>query len=299
MEAHGLVKYFGSVKALDNFEMSVRKNTVHGLVGPNGSGKSTIIRILSADLKPDSGDVTILGVPVSSVREIRSMVSLVPELSAIPDRQSPKKIFEKAGRSARLHREEIQYRISVLSEILELDSLLDRNAGELSLGMRRRLCLGLSLIKDSSVLLMDGSLAELDPGFCVKFMEVIREQNDKTVVLTANNMSVIDRVCDGVTIIRDGTTLLNESVMSIRHKIGKPAVTIKVSPINRAKLEAALRQQMYVNNLYTGEDSIIVEVDDIIHIPVVIRHAAAHTEIYEARQTMTGIEDLYHTFIGS
>jgi ABC-2 type transport system ATP-binding protein len=154
----------------------------------------------------------------------------------------------------------------------------------------------MALIKDSPVLLMDGSLAELDPAFSIKFMHMIHDLGDKTVLLTANNVNLVDKVCDGVTIIKDGTTLLNESMVSIREKIGRPGVTFKVGMLNLNKFENAMRQQIFVNKVYSKGDSVIVEVDDMLRVPGLIRYASGIAEIFDARQTVTSLEDLYHSF---
>jgi ABC-2 type transport system ATP-binding protein len=297
IEARNVIKNYGTIRALDNFEMSVEKNAVHAIVGPNGSGKSTVIKILSTLIKPDSGEVTIDGISISNIREIRPMISVVPELQAIPENKTPRWLLEGAGKAARLSREESKYRIDVLSELLGITADLDKKVGDTSKGIKRRVSLGVALINDASIILMDGSLAELDPGFSVQFMNSLKASRDKTVVLTANNMNFIDKVCDSVTIIKDGSTLMNESMLSIREKIGRPGILLRVSPINIQKVESVLRHQIYANRIQVGEDYLLVEVDDYLHIPNIIRQASAFTEVYEARQTMTSLEDLYHAFI--
>ena len=297
IEARNVVKSYGTIKALDNFEMTVEKNAVHAIVGPNGSGKSTAIKILSTEVRPDSGDVTIEGISVANVKEVRPMISVVPDLHEIPDKKSPRAILEGAGKESRLPREEVKYRIDVLAEILDIGPFMDKRVGETSKGIKRRVSLGIALINDASVVLMDGSLAELDPGFSVRFMNSLKETRDRTVVLTANNMSFIDQVCDSITILRDGSTLMNENMSAIREKIGRPGIILRVSPINIQKVESVLRQQIYANRIEAGEDYILVEVDDYLHIPNIIRQASAFTEVYEAKQTMTSLDDLYHAFI--
>jgi ABC-2 type transport system ATP-binding protein len=248
-------------------------------------------------VKPDSGEVSIDGISINNVREIKPMVSVVPELQAIPDNRSPRKLLEGAGKAARLSREELKYRMDVLAELLSIQQDMDKKVGETSTSIKRRVSLGIALINDASLLLMDGSLAELDPGFSIHFMNAVKSSRDKTVVLTANNMNLIDKVCDSVTIIKDGATLINESMLSIREKIGRPGIMLRVSPINIQKVESVLRHQIYANRIQVGEDYILVEVDDYLHIPNIIRQASAFTEVYEARQTMASLEDLYHAFI--
>jgi ABC-2 type transport system ATP-binding protein len=297
IEARSVVKSYGSIRALNNFEMSVEKNAVHAIVGPNGSGKSTVIRILSTIIRPDSGEVSIDGISINNVKEVRPMVSVVPELQAIPENKTPRKLIEGAGKAARLPREELKYRIDILSELLGIVPEMDKRVGETSKGIKRRVSLGIALINDANVLLMDGSLAELDPGFSVYFMNALKSSRDKTVVLTANNMNFIDKVCDSVTILKDGSTLINESMSSIREKMGRPGVMLRVSPINIQKVESILKHHIYANRIQVGEDYLLVEVDDYLHIPNIIRQASAFTEVYEARQTMTSLEDLYHAFI--
>jgi ABC-type multidrug transport system ATPase subunit len=295
IEAHGIVKTYGRARALNGFDLSVRKNTVHALVGPNGSGKSTAVRVIAGELRPDSGSAVIDGLPVTSP-EAKRMIAQVPDICRIPDNQTPRALLWKHGKSCRLNREDIAYRAEVLFEMLELTPYADFKIGELSRGMKRRVSIAMGLLTDASVILMDGSLSELDPIFCETLMNNLRSSGDKTILLTSNNMDVLDRICDGVTIIKEGATLLNESMTSVREKIGRPAVTLRVSPINQARLVQSINQQLFVNHTYVGDGMITVEVDDIIHIPSVIRHASAFTEIYEARQCMTSLEDLYRSF---
>ncbi|WP_424356647.1 ATP-binding cassette domain-containing protein [Methanocella sp. MCL-LM] len=296
IEAHGVVKSYGKLRALNGFELSARKNTVHALVGPNGSGKSTVIKILAGEVKPDSGIVTVNGIPVSNTREVQRQVSQIPDICSIPDSQTPRKMLWKHGKVSRIHKEEITYRVDVLSEMLGLTSVLDTRIGELSRGMKRRITLGMGLITDASIILMDGSLAELDPLFCMKFVNDLRAAGDKTILITANNMDLLDKICDGVTIIKDGATLMNESMTSVREKIGRPAITLRTSQMNLPRLVQSINKQLFINRTYVGSDYVTVEVDDIIHIPMVIRQASAMTEVYEARQSMTSLEDLYRSF---
>jgi ABC-2 type transport system ATP-binding protein len=295
IEAHGVVKTYGKVRALDGFDLSVRKNTVHALVGPNGSGKSTAVRVLAGEERPDTGSAIINGLPVTSP-ELKRMVAQIPDICRIPDNQTPKTLLWKHGKACRLAKEDIGYRVDVLAGMLELDQSMDTKIGELSRGMKRRVSIAMGLITDASVILMDGSLSELDPIFCAALINRLRSSGDKTILLTSNNMDMLDRICDGVTIIKDGATLLNESMSSVREKIGRPAVTLRVSPLSQARLVQSINQQLFVNHTYAGDGMVTVEVDDIIHIPGVIRHASALTEIYEARQTMTSLEDLYRSF---
>lgn len=295
IEVHGIVKTFGKTRALNGFDLSVRKNSVHALVGPNGSGKSTAVKILAGELKPDEGSAIIEGMPVAS-KEVQRMVSQVPDICRVPDNLTPSALLWRHGKALRLAKEEIGYRIDVLSGMLGLGPSMDTKIGELSRGMKRRVSIGMALITDASVILMDGSLSELDPIFCAELINSLRSTEDKTILLTSNNMDMLDRICDGVTIIKDGATLLNESMTSVREKIGRPAVTLRVSPINQSRLIQSLNQLLFVNQIYAGEGLVTVEVDEIMHIPGVIRHASSLTEIYEARQTMTSLEDLYRSF---
>lgn len=296
IEAHGVVKTYGKIRALNGFDISIKKNTVHALVGPNGSGKSTAVKLLAAEVKPDQGNVTVDGIPVANVREVQRHVSQIPDLCRIPGNQTPKAMLWKHGKQHRIAKEEISYRVDILAEMLGLTTVLDTKIVELSLGMKRRVSLGMGLITDASVILIDGSLAELDPLFCVHFMGHLRSLGDKTILITSNNMDLMDKICDGVTIIKEGATLLNESMSTVREKIGRPAVTLRVSQLSQARLVQSLNQQLFVNHIYTVDGMITVEVDDLIHIPSVIRHAAGFTEIYEARQTMTSLDDLYRSF---
>ena len=125
IEAHGIVKTYGKIKALNGFDLSVKKNTVHALVGPNGSGKSTAVKILSGELKPDSGSVLIDGMPVAS-KEVQRMVSQVPDICQVPDNMTTSALLWKHGKTCRLAKEEIGYRIDVLTGMLGIDNVHGR-----------------------------------------------------------------------------------------------------------------------------------------------------------------------------
>jgi ABC-2 type transport system ATP-binding protein len=297
IEAHEVVKSIGGTKVLDNFEISVRKGTLHALVGPNGSGKSTVMKILSTDMKADSGSITINDVPIERKKEIRSMIKSVQDFRSLSGFYSPRHYLAGAGSDSKLPKEEIKYRVEVLAETLELTRSLDKKVGNLSDGMKRRVTLGMALIGDSSVLLMDGSLSDLDPIFCMKFMCTLRELDDKTVLLTTNNIRMVDRVCDGMTIISGGTTLLDESMTSIREKIGRPSVTFRVSPLEVQKLAGFLRQYIFANAVYVKDDEVTIEVDNTMRIPRIIRDVANIVDLFEVRQTMTDLDDLYNSFV--
>lgn len=216
IEAAGLVKAFGTTRALDGFDLSVRAGQVTGFLGPNGSGKSTASRVLLGMLRADSGAARVLGLDAWSDQvAIHRRVAYVPgDTSLWPNLTGGEAIDVLTRLRGNGH------------DLARRDELLERfgldptkRARTYSKGNRQKVALVAALASDAELFLLDEPTSGLDPLMEAVFTDEVRalRQNGRTVLLSSHILAEVERLCDTVTIIRAGATVESGTLAELRH----------------------------------------------------------------------------------
>jgi len=215
VEVHGLTKTFGSVRALDGLELTVPAGDVVGFLGPNGSGKSTTIRVLLGLLRADSGSVRLLGRdPWAYAVALHRRLAYVPgEVSLWPTLTGG----EAIDLLGRLRGGLDTRRRDDLLERFELDPT--KKARTYSKGNRQKVALVAALASDVQLLVLDEPTSGLDPLMEAVFTECIAEVRaaGRSVLLSSHILAEVEKLCDRVTIIRNGRTVESGTLDGLRH----------------------------------------------------------------------------------
>lgn len=216
IEAKGLVKTFGSTRALDDFDLEVPTGQVTGFLGPNGAGKSTTIRVLLGMLRADSGTARVLGEDAwKDAVSIHRRVAYVPgDTSLWPNLTGG----EVIGIFTRLHAGSAgRGRIDELLERFELDPT--KKARTYSKGNRQKVALVSALASDAEVFVLDEPTSGLDPLMEAVFTDEVRKLRDdgRTVLLSSHILGEVEKLCDTVTIIRAGKAVETGTLAQMRH----------------------------------------------------------------------------------
>ena len=211
----GLVKNFGTTRALNGLDLEIKTGEVHGFLGPNGAGKTTTIRILLGLLRADAGSVSLLGGdPWRDAVALHRRLAYVPgEVSLWPN-LSGGEIIDLLGRFRgdfdRRRRDELLRRF-------ELDPT--KKARTYSKGNRQKVGLVAALASDAELLLLDEPTSGLDPLMEAVFQECIGEvkAQGRTVLLSSHILAEVEALCDRVSIIRAGRTVQSGSLQEMRH----------------------------------------------------------------------------------
>jgi ABC-2 type transport system ATP-binding protein len=211
----GLVKTFGSTRALDGLDLEVRTGEVHGFLGPNGSGKTTTIRVLLGLLRADAGTVELLGGdPWRDCVRLHRRIAYVPGEVTLWPKLSGGEVIDLLGR---LRGDLDPRRRDALLDRFELDPT--KKARTYSKGNRQKVGLVAALASDADLLILDEPTSGLDPIMEAAFQESVREikADGRTVLLSSHILAEVEALCDRVTIIRAGRTQESGTLTELRH----------------------------------------------------------------------------------
>jgi ABC-2 type transport system ATP-binding protein len=241
IELTGLVKSFGSTRALDGLGLRVEPGEVHGFLGPNGAGKSTTIRVLLGLLRADAGTATLLGGdPWRDAVALHRRLAYVPgDVELWPSLTGG----EAIDLLARLRGRSNTSRRTELVERFDLDTT--KKARTYSKGNRQKVALVAALASDAELLVLDEPTSGLDPLMEIVFQDHIRQlrAEGRTVLLSSHILSQVEELADRVSIIRRGRVVESGSLSELRH-------------LTRTTVEAETRQPVEGLAALPGVDGI-------------------------------------------
>ena len=214
------------VKALIDFNITIKKGTIHGLLGPNGAGKSTFINILGGLVKKNSGEVNVCGINIDkNIKLSKFKIGIVPQELNIDPFFSPAELLElQAGLYG------VPKKKRKTDEILENLKLTDQRnayARTLSGGMRRRLLIGKALVHDPEIIILDEPTAGVDIDIRTSVWNYVKRISGqgKTVCLTTHYLEEAENLCDNITIINHGKKIIEGSKNDLLNIISTKSVT--------------------------------------------------------------------------
>ncbi|PXW35335.1 UNVERIFIED_CONTAM: ABC-2 type transport system ATP-binding protein [Williamsia faeni] len=240
IEAHGLVKHFGSTKAVDGVDLVVPTGSVYGVLGPNGAGKTTTVRMLATLLKPDAGQAKVFGYDVATDSvAVRSMVGVTGQYASVDEDLSATENLIVFSRLLGKSRRESRIRSTELLEEFGLTEASKRPLKEFSGGMRRRLDLAASLIATPPLLFLDEPTTGLDPRTRSQMWDTIRQlvAGGSTVLLTTQYLDEADQLADRIAVIDHGRVIADGTADELKNSVGSS--TLQLTPADRSLAPAA------------------------------------------------------------
>ena len=233
IEARGLVRSFGDVKAVEGVDLTVAEGEVFGFLGPNGAGKSTTVRMLVTLLRPTAGTARVAGFDVvRDAHQVRRAIGVALQDAAIDPLMTGNELVRLQAVLHGIPRRVAEARGAELLERVGLTGAADRRVGTYSGGMRRRLDLALALVHEPKVLFLDEPTTGLDPTSRVSLWEEVRRLNTElgtTVFLTTQYLEEADELAHRIAII-DGGRIVREGIPAeLKASVGAPTLKVDVA----------------------------------------------------------------------
>ncbi|MFK4596495.1 ATP-binding cassette domain-containing protein [Streptomyces pristinaespiralis] len=280
VSAEGLEKRYGDKRALDGFDLTVRRGTVHGLLGPNGAGKTTAVRVLATLLRFDRGRARVAGADVRrDPRQVRRRIGLTGQYAAVDEVLTGRQNLEMFGRLFHLGGRRAATRAGELLAQFDLVEAGDKGVGTYSGGMRRRLDLAASMILAPDVLFLDEPTTGLDPRSRGEVWDAVRRlvAGGTTVLLTTQYLEEADRLASRITVIDQGRAIADDTPDGLKNRVGGDR--IEVVAREAADLPAIAKTVARVADTDPATD----EPERRVHAPVTDR-VAALTEVARTLQ---------------
>ncbi|MCP2341077.1 ABC-2 type transport system ATP-binding protein [Actinomadura rupiterrae] len=242
VEAHGLVKRYGSATVLDGLDLRVPAGSVLGLLGPNGAGKTTTVRVLTTLLRPDGGRARVGGYDVvRQPDQVRRVIGLSGQYAAVDENLTGRENLVLFGRLYRLRARAARARADELLERFRLTDAADRVARGYSGGMRRRLDLAAALIVRPRVIVLDEPTTGLDVRARLDIWEAVRGlvADGAALLLTTQYLDEADALADRIMILDKGRSIAEGTADELKSRVGDERLELVLA--DRGHVEAAER----------------------------------------------------------
>ena len=232
IKTSGLVREFGSNRAVDGVDLAVPRGEIYGFLGPNGAGKSTTVRVLWTLLAPTAGSATVAGHDVvKQAGEVRIRIGLALQEAALDDKQSGREILDLQARLYGLETATRRERVQRAIELADLGDAINDWVRTYSGGMKRRLDVAASLIHDPEILFLDEPTTGLDPVSRVRVWEEVRRLNEThgvTVFLTTQYLEEADALAHRVGIIDEGQIIEEGTPADLKRTVGADVIVVEL-----------------------------------------------------------------------
>jgi len=239
LELRGINKAFGSVRAIDNLHLVMPRGATYGLIGPSGAGKTTAIRMVMSILFPDSGTLSVLGMP--SALEAKDRIGYLPEERGVYRKMRVGAFLSYIGRLKGGAQPEVAARAARLLGRLGLADTLSKKCEELSKGMLQRVQFVAAIINQPDLLILDEPFGGLDPLSVRVLKELIAEEQARgaTIIFSTHVMAHAEELCQQIVMIHKGRKVLDEPIAGLRRQYDPR--TILLEPLNPKADLMALR----------------------------------------------------------
>jgi ABC-2 type transport system ATP-binding protein len=248
VEASGLVKSFGDVKAVDGVDLAVRRGSVYGVLGPNGAGKTTTIRMLATLLRPDGGSAQVFGHDIVDEAEaVRAKVSLTGQMASVDEDLTGRENLILLGRLLGLKRAGAKARAAELLEAFGLADAASRLVKNYSGGMRRRLDIAASIVVTPELMFLDEPTTGLDPRSRNQVWDIIRALVDQgtTILLCTQYLDEADQLAEGIAVIDRGKVIAEGTPAQLKASVGGGALHVRLlDPEQRPEAERVLAREL-------------------------------------------------------
>lgn len=243
LELINLTKKYGDYTAVNNITLNVEDGEVFGLLGPNGAGKSTTVSMISTVKSPTCGEIKVDNISLSkNPIGAKKVMGIVPQDIALYESLSAKDNLEFFGSLYGLSRTEIKKRSDEVLEIIELKDKKDQPVCEFSGGMKRRVNIGVALMNNPKLLILDEPTVGIDPQSRNHILETVKRLNKErgmTVIYTSHYMEEVEFLCKRIAIVDHGKLIALGTKDELKEKLKAcDTLTISCSETNEKSLEA-------------------------------------------------------------
>ena len=305
IELAGLTKCYGSLKAVDNLDLSIQKGEVYGLLGPNGAGKTTTILMMLGLTDPTTGTARVCGIDATHHPiAVKRKVGYMPDSLGFYNNMTALDNLLYIGRLNGLPPTEARRQAQEMMELVGLGDAMHKKTAAYSRGMKQRLGLADVLIRRPEVIILDEPTLGIDPSGVRDFLALIRQlsrEQSITVLLSSHHLHQVQQVCDRVGIFVGGKLIVqgDQETLSQQAFAGQHyeiVITVQEQLPDAWPQEAALRNLPAVKQVIFSGNVITISCTDNITPGLVRFFVEQNMNIMGVQKKEYGLEDIYQRY---
>jgi ABC-2 type transport system ATP-binding protein len=220
LRVDSLTKRFDDKLAVNDVHLEIAPGAFYGIVGPNGAGKTTTLSMITGLLRPTAGTVTVHGSDVWSDPVVaKRNMGVLPDRLRLFDRLTGAQLLFYAGALRGMDGETVRARTADLAHAFGLEASLSRLVSDYSAGMTKKIALAAAMIHSPRLLVLDEPFESVDPVSSATVTEILQKYvaAGGTVLLSSHSMDLVQRICDYVAVIVDGSVLADGTMAAVRN----------------------------------------------------------------------------------
>ena len=298
IDANGLSKQYGTEIALDRVDLEVEEGETFGFLGPNGAGKSTFINLMLDFATPSDGSVEIFGHDCQTEGvAARERIGVLPEGYSVFDRLTGRQHIEYAIRSKEADDDplEILDRVGIREDA-------DRKASDYSKGMAQRLVLGMALVGQPDMLILDEPSTGLDPNGAADMRQILREENERgaTIFFSSHILEQVEAVCDRVGILQDGELVAVDTIEGLRQSLGGGTkLVITVETLKNGTIDSIRGVDGVETAVARDETTVEVTCTNDAKMDILVELHGEGVDVENFRTEEASLEDMFIEYTGT
>ena len=218
ISAQGLSRSFGARRAVRDVTLELKRGEVLGFLGPNGAGKTTTMQMLTGNLAPSAGSVSICGVDLlDAPKQAKARLGYLPEVPPLYKELTVTEYLRLAARLHRLPKVQVKAAVDLAMERCGLLPMAKRLIGSLSKGYQQRVGIAQAVVHQPDVVILDEPTVGLDPNQIREIRALIRELGrDHSVILSTHILPEVESVCDRVQIMNEGRMVYSDTIAALK-----------------------------------------------------------------------------------
>jgi len=298
IETKDLTKMYDATHGIADVTVDISSSTSMALLGRNGAGKTTLIRTLLGLLKPNSGSATINGIDVvTDPKDVRRVVGYLPEAFGLYNDMTVIEILDYAGKLERIETNKRAVRIQSLLQRLELTDIKDMKAGKLSKGLTQKVGFARALLNDPDVVFLDEPTSGLDPVAARTMENLVNDlkHGGKTLLITSHILPEVEKMCDHVSLIKQGRLLTTGTLDEIKNQYCKPTILIRLRDEKSAQQAINLLKKSFKEPIEREDNKIILHTNEADEITAAVNKQLeeANLPVYEIKKQEASLDDAY------
>ena len=250
VEANNVSRYFSGQMAVQKLSLKIERGEVMALLGTNGAGKTTTLRLLTGELAPNAGRITINQIDLNSrPRQAKQFIGYLPDTPPLYNDLTVDEYLTYCARLRKVPRYEIASQVKAVKSFCELQYVSQRLIKKLSKGYQQRIGIAQAIIHKPLAVILDEPTNGLDPTQVSEMRDLITDmRKDTGILLSTHQLGEVEQICDRVHLLKQGKTIFNKQISELQQTYTICLRFIKDAPINQIEAHPEVEQVTVTDN---------------------------------------------------